>query len=333
MTDQEKMTTPESVEQIVSRVLERSKKAGGLQHVICVACGGSLGGLFPLEYLLRLESKTLRTGSMSSNEFVHACPAFVGEKTLVVLMSKAGTTPETVTAAQLAKEKGAQVMTLSIALDVPLMAPADETIVYSSNTDSYVQMEVPLQLRFGAELLKACENWDHLDDMVQALASVGPISESAISAAKAPAQAFAEKHKDAPVIYTVGSGPLTNIAYTTSICHLMEMEWVHSSSFHSGEFFHGPFEITDKEVPFMLFMSSGRTRPLDERAESFLSRYTDNMEKIDATQYGVDGLAESVREYVEPIVVSAIARIYTTTLAEAKKHPFLHRKYMFKVEY
>ena len=30
---------------------------------------------------------------------------------------------------------------------------------------------------------------------------------------------------------------------------MMEMQWINSGSFHSGEFFHGPFEIVDKDVP------------------------------------------------------------------------------------
>lgn len=40
----------------------------------------------------------------------------------------------------------------------------------------------------------------------------------------------------------------------------MEMQWLDSTSVHSGEFFHGPFEVTDKDTNFILLMSIGRTR-------------------------------------------------------------------------
>ena len=45
------------------------------------------------------------------------------------------------------------------------------------------------------------------------------------------------------------------------------------------------------------------------------------------------GLPAGVAEFFEPVVLGAVARVYTTTLAREKKHPFLYRKYMFKVEY
>jgi fructoselysine 6-phosphate deglycase len=47
----------------------------------------------------------------------------------------------------------------------------------------------------------------------------------------------------------MSSGASMEVAYSTSICLMMEMQWVNSGSFHSGEFFHGPFEIVDKDVP------------------------------------------------------------------------------------
>lgn len=54
---------------------------------------------------------------------------------------------------------------------------------------------------------------------------------------------------------------------------IMEMQWMNSGSFHDGEFFHGPFEITDKDVPFILLMNDGRTHAMDSRALTFLERF------------------------------------------------------------
>ena len=69
----------------------------------------------------------------------------------------------------------------------------------------------------------------------------------------------------------MSSGATHEVAYSTSICLMMEMQWIHSGTFHSGEFFHGPFEITDKDVPFILLMNDGRTRQMDARALTFES--------------------------------------------------------------
>ncbi|MFX6163933.1 SIS domain-containing protein, partial [Acinetobacter baumannii] len=84
---------------------------------------------------------------------------------------------------------------------------------------------------------------------------------------------FAEAWKSEKVIYMMGSGPSFGAAHQESICILLEMQWINSASIHSGEYFHGPFEITEPGTPFMLLKSSGRTRPLDDRAIRFIERY------------------------------------------------------------
>ncbi len=39
----------------------------------------------------------------------------------------------------------------------------------------------------------------------------------------------------------------------------MEMQWLHSNAIHSGEFFHGPFEITDYDDTLYFSESIGNT--------------------------------------------------------------------------
>ena len=66
----------------------------------------------------------------------------------------------------------------------------------------------------------------------------------------------------------------------------MEMQWLDSSSIHTGEYFHGPFEITDANRPFMIQISEGTTRELDERALTFLKKYAKRIEVLDAKELG-----------------------------------------------
>lgn len=68
----------------------------------------------------------------------------------------------------------------------------------------------------------------------------------------------------------MATGANYNVAYTTTTCILMECQWIHSNPIHSGEFFHGPFEVVDKEVPFLVLVGVGREREMDERAVDFL---------------------------------------------------------------
>ena len=43
------------------------------------------------------------------------------------------------------------------------------------------------------------------------------------------------EYKDAPVIYVMSSGATQDVAYTFSLCLMMEMQWVNSGNFNDGE--------------------------------------------------------------------------------------------------
>ena len=40
-----------------------------------------------------------------------------------------------------------------------------------------------------------------------------------------------------------------------------------------------------------------------------------------------------MREYFDSLILFAVGRVYTETLAVYKQHPFCYRKYMFKEQY
>ncbi|RGB91116.1 hypothetical protein DWZ46_08495 [Faecalibacterium prausnitzii] len=123
-------------------------------------------------------------------------------------------------------------------------------------------------------------------------------------------------------------------AYSTSICLMMEMQWVNSGSFHSGEFFHGPFEIVDKDVPFILLMNDGKTRPVDARALTFLHRFDALTTVVDAKDYGLGNAVDSsVITYFNPLMHTAVFRVYAEELSYVRQHPLTLRRYMWKLEY
>ena len=97
--------------------------------------------------------------------------------------------------------------------------------------------------------------------MQAAFGSIYDLIENTVPFVLPAAKKFAQEYKDAPVIYVMSSGATQDVAYTFSLCLMMEMQWVNSGNFHDGEFFHGPFEIVDKDVPFLLLMNDGPTRP------------------------------------------------------------------------
>ncbi|MCI5802582.1 MAG: SIS domain-containing protein [Oscillospiraceae bacterium] len=337
------LTTGAEIRAAAEKIVKKAEEAGGLRRVYCVACGGSKASMYPIDYLLSQESSALSVQSVSANEFYHATPKGVGPDALVIGLSLGGGTAETVNACKKARELGAATLSLTIRLGTPLSDACEYNFIFDDETQDYQEearthFEATNQLillRLGFELLRLCDGYAHYDAAVEGCEKLPEICRKAAAKAARRAVAYGEARKDDPVMYTIGSGPSMFTAYMQCICMFMEMEWIHSSSIHAGEFFHGPFEITDRDVPFTIFMNEGRTRALDERALSFLRQYAD-MDKvtvIDVKEYGINAIDDSVEEYFSAVIAWAVAFEYALGLAAAKKHPIFQRRYMGKVKY
>jgi len=320
--------------EIVKSIVEGKASKGGIQQVYLVSCGGSFASYYPAKYFLQSESKTLRTEHYSSNEFVHATPVALGENSIVMLTSHAGETPETVVAAKLAQEKGAATICLTYTEGSSLTHYGDYNIIYEFGNDSEVMnQKTSIPLNLATEILHQVEGYLHYDKMVDGFGKIQEITNQAKLLTRERAVKFGLDYKDEKLIYVMGSGASYGEVYAFSICILLEMQWVNSAAVHSGEYFHGPFEITDKTTPFLMLMSEGKTRPLDERALKFLSKYGDKIEVLDAKEYDMNRIDSAVVDFFNPMVFVNVMRVYAEQLAEARNHPLSKRRYMWKFEY
>ncbi len=322
---------------IIGEIVQAKKEHGGLQQVFFTACGGSYAAQYPAKYFLDCESKKLkRIALISANEFVHATPASLGADSLVIAVSYQGTTPETVEAARVAREKGATTITLSQKPESPLCQNGDYVITYAEGERDKLLISDESSYKalcLAMEILQQTEGFSGYDAMKKDFADVVDICKKAKEDAAKSAADFAEAYKNEKQAYTMASGPAWAAAYTENICIFMEMQWLHSSWIHSGEYFHGPFEITDKNLLFLMLKSIGKTRPLDERAEKFLGAYARKVETIDAAAYGADKLSSAAGEYFSGLILDEVLNVYNKQLAEARRHPLKTRRYMWKVQY
>ncbi len=99
------------------------------------------------------------------------------------------------------------------------------------------------------------------------------------------------------------------------------------------EFFHGPFEITDTETSFLVYESDGKTRPLDERAITFLKKYGRKVKVLDVKNLGLNVLEDSVSEYFSGLLINNVIGIYNQELAVLRNHPLSTRRYMWQFAY
>ncbi|MEK8215299.1 SIS domain-containing protein [Paenibacillus sp. FSL L8-0463] len=321
-----------NVHQVVEAI--HGKVAKGISEVYFVACGGSLVDMYPSKYFLESEAKKLVTGLYTANEFVHALPKRLGKQSVVIVCSHGGNTPESVAAAQAAKEKGAHTIGLTHNQEAALLKFSDYSFLYEWGDDSDVKNNpMAIILELAAELLHVAEGYAHIDAFQKGLQTINGIINQGKKQVAPRARVFAEKYRNEELYYILTSGASYGHAYGFAICSLMEMQWLHAAAIHSGEFFHGPFEVTDKETPFILMINEGRTRELDERARTFLNQYAEKVEVIDAKELGLGVIADEVVEFFNPVLFYSIICVYREALAEVRSHPLETRRYMGKVAY
>ena len=269
------------VKTIISEIKAKMDEKGGLKHVYFVACGGSKAAIFPGLYLLQSEAKTFSATTYTSNEFVHATPKELDERCIAVICSLKAT-PETVEAVKVANAAGAVSIAMTGNMQTGMAKVGQYVVTYSNGDDQiYSDSNGSNSLRIGFEILHQFENWDKYEKAMEAYSQIDEIIAEGKANCLETARAWADKVKDEPIFYVLASGPNWGVAYSMCSCHFMEMQWKHAICMHSGEYFHGPFETTDKNLPMILLMSEGRTRALDERALKFMNTYAENFIVID----------------------------------------------------
>ena len=318
----------------VKKMIEEITSKKEIKNISFTGVGGSLACFYAAHYYVTREAKGITSSYTSANEFVHDTPTCVGENSIVVIASRGGFTAETVEAGRVAKKLGATVIGLTHEEgDTGIREVSDYTIVFEDSEGKAFEVGKPAYImKVAYETLNQVEKTGKYEKMVAAMSKMNDLIPTAKKAIIPEAIKFSINYKDDEVIYTMGSGTAWSAAQQQTICILMEMQWIHSSVIHTGEFFHGPFEITNPDTAFLLLKSTGKTKPLDERAISFLNDYNNHLTVIDAEKYGMNDLGE-VSEYFDYDFHTQMLGVFNDLLADMRNHPLSKRKYMWKYKY
>ncbi len=327
-------STTSNCDSFLETLAGRTSAGGQVSEVFFVACGGSLVDLYPAKFFLATESRRLRADLYTANEFVHARPKALGDRSVVIVCSHSGDTPEAVEAARVAKAAGSLTATLTHNESSEIAAFADHNVVYEWGDESSVANNpMAITLALCLEILEQAEGYQNYQDFRKALQQIDGVVAAARNKVQVRVRTFAETYHNEELFYVLSSGASYGHAYGFAICSLMEMQRLHASAIHSGEFFHGPFEVTDRETNFVVLINEGSTRPLDLRVTAFLDRYAGNYEVLDARELGLGVLPESVVDYFNPILFYSVLCDYREALAKIRDHPLEVRRYMGKVRY
>lgn len=316
-------------------VKEILNEKGKIENVYFIACGGSLVDLYPGHYFLQSEACSLHSVWLTAKEFVVCPPKHLGKTSLVLALSHGGNTKEVIEAALIGKEYGATVITLTHNENSKCTDKSFYSIVYDWNFEVN-EKEKPqgVILNLLNELLNLQENDYKLYNSINnGLDKIDKIVKSAVNKVKNQTWLFAEKYWNEPFLYIMASGASYSQAYGFAICSLQEMQWMDCCYLNSAEYFHGPFEVTDEEHLYILLMSKGKNRVIDERAHKFLEKYGKKYEIIDAEKLGMEEIEDNCVEYFNPILFYAMSVVYRTALQNKRNHPLDMRRYMGVVEY
>ncbi len=324
------------IRNIIEKIIKSMEADGGLRDVVWIAAGGSHDGHYAAQYFMDRESTVVDSQQITSSEFVYAPPKQVGKNTIAVITSMRGT-KETIEAAKIAKELGA--VTVSQYVDESeLTEVCDYNIQYGSiweDDEDQGKTNAGNALRIAMAIVDIVEGYADYADAMDAFAKIQPAYVRAREYCKPLAEKWAEQMKNEKVITVLASGPAYGSGHIFSTCNLLEMLQVHSPTFNSCDFFHGPFEITDKNQPFFVLVADGRTRKADERAVTFMKKYAgDKVYILDAKELGLDNLKDSVSEYFNHLLFTPILNnVYMKELSRATGVDYTTRRYMWKVEY
>jgi len=322
---------PEHQEQI-SKVVNAIKGIE-VKNFFFVGCGGSKAALGPGDYFIDRELD-YSTKLYTSNEFIHLNPRTLGKGSVVITRSHSGTTPETVAATTFAREKGALTIAISMDTESPLCKEAEYVVSYNYKDGSdAIDGEVGMYWALIFNIINTLNPTEKYKRVLDQLSGLQKLIDINKVKTYDTAFEFGKRNKREKLIYTMASGAYYDQAYSFTSCLLMEMLWIDSNAIHAGEYFHGPFEITDYDVPFLIIKGEGPSRPLDERAIDFATKFSNNVEIVDITELDYTGVDDDLKEYYGPALAGSVMRQYADGLAEHKGHPLSVRRYMWKMEY
>lgn len=300
----------------------------GLRNVYLVGRGGSFIATHAVQFLLEHHSTRFPVFHLNADEFTYRRPPLLGEGSLVVTLSHRGSTPETVAATRLARDRGADVLALTTDGDSPLARAADRTFLHRTVDGKHV-----LLAQVGWALLRHTGVRADYDGIRAGYAALPDALLDAWQSADERLHGIARQLADEPVTYVVAGGPNYGAGLTLAMCYLQEMQWLDAAAVHADEFFHGLFEVVTAETAVLLMLGEDETRPMAERVRRFLDRYTRKGIYLDSRDFALPGVPRQLRGFFTPALFYSLNGRLAEHYAAVRGHPLDDRRYMWKVDY
>lgn len=315
-----------------ARPLMRSLLAKGIERLYFMGTGGVQLLTLPAIDLIQRHS-TFPVAACHPAQVVLDPPAGLDEKALVIIPSLSGTTRESVELMAFLKARGVTTLTLTGHADTPLARDASHTFTNFAEDDTSSESFYLQTLILALALLAETGALPDYAEIIAELKTLPALLVAAKEAYEPEAATLAETIQNEPWHIFTGAGSVWPEANYYGMCILEEMQWIRTRPVHAADFFHGTLELVEPGVSVFLFKGEDALRPLGDRVERFVRRYTDKLWVLDAAEVALPGISARVRAMISPILLAALLERLSAHLEVLRDHPLTTRRYYKRVEY
>lgn len=309
------------IEAIVDGICTR-----GYKNICWLGIGGTYASCLQAEVHMK-ERSLINFFVENAAEYLQTGNKKVGEGTIVIISSVTGRTSEMIDGVKKAKAAGAEVIGFVDYPDTELAGITDYLISYPMNEQLKFFM-VADRFMFNAGEF---EEYHELYAELEAHLARGLVEVE--KAADELGERLATKHMNDSIHYFVGAGNQYGATYSYAMCYWEEQHWIRTKSIHSAEFFHGMFEIIDRDTAVTVFVGEDSQRNLSERVANFLPKICANYNIIDTKNYELKGISEKFRGHLSHLLMRVITSRIDVHLEKLNCHPMEIRRYYRQLDY
>ena len=242
-------------EKKILKIVEAIRKAYGTYLIGCGTAGKvCLAG----SYLFAKIAKRHVNATFGS-EFP-SLQDFITEKSLMIAVSQSGETADTLEAIEVAKKKGAKVLSIINVEGSSMDRMSDYSINIKAGPEKAVASTKATTSQLAILTLLAYAIAGKLDEgKVLLVETASKINDMLNPRYEERIMKLAEKIKDAESMYVIGKGLNYPMALEAAI-KLQEVSYIHAEGFAGGELKHGPIALISKDVPCIAFVANDETK-------------------------------------------------------------------------
>lgn len=293
-------------------------------------CWLGIGGTYAssMQAVIHMKEKTaLETFYQNAAEYLVTGNKRITDKTLVITSSVTGNTVEVVDAVKEISKIGATILGFIDDENAALASMVSKSISYPENEQLKFFMVADRFMYLTGEFPDYEEFYQELDDhFAEDIANIEVNADEL-------AEPFAQQHHDDDIHYFVGAGNQWGATYSYAMCYWEEQHWIKTRAIEAAEFFHGMFEIIDRDTPVTVYVGEDSQRPLSERVAKFLPEICGNYTIIDTKDYELPGISEKYRGTLSPFVFHAINNRIDANIEHINRHPMDIRRYYRALKY